>query len=137
MDLLGRLSRSQPQIMPSERVAAPGTVSARPDGPTRRTHPRLTAAEVDQLIEARQAGASIEDLADAFSAHRSTVMSHLRMNGIAARNAWSAGQLEQAVAMYEAGSSLADVAHALGCGTSTAGRRLRAAGLTLRPRGFQ
>jgi len=38
---------------------------------------RLTTAEAQELVAARVAGATINDLADRFQVHRTTVMSHL------------------------------------------------------------
>ena len=39
---------------------------------------RLKPDEIDQLVEARKAGATIKELAAKFEIHRTTVMEHLK-----------------------------------------------------------
>lgn len=45
---------------------------------TRQVQIRLTKAEVDELVKARQGGALIKELAEQFGIHRTTVMAHLK-----------------------------------------------------------
>ncbi len=44
----------------------------------RQSQKRLSATQVDELVSARKAGATINELAEQFGIHRTTVMSRLK-----------------------------------------------------------
>jgi predicted ArsR family transcriptional regulator len=57
------------------------TNEIRPDHPTikpRQVQNRLGPYEIDELVQAREAGATIRELAAQFRIHRTTVMKHLQ-----------------------------------------------------------
>ena len=98
---------------------------------------RLSPTDIDDLVDAYRAGASISQLAAGFGVHRTTVAAHLDRHGVPrhyARTAWDDRALEEAAEMYAAGLSLADVAARFGVDAQTVANRLRRAGRPIRPR---
>ena len=74
---------------------------------------RLSPTDVDDLVDAYRAGASISQLAAGFGVHRTTVAAHLDRLDVPrhhARTAWDDRALEEAAELYAAGLSLADLA---------------------------
>lgn len=98
---------------------------------------RLLTAEVDELVEGYRAGGRVDDLAQRFGVHRTTVMTHLRRRHITPRpilTAWDQGALTVAADLYTNGQSLASVAARFGINPSTVANRFRRAGVTIRSR---
>ena len=98
---------------------------------------RLSPTNIDDLVEAYQAGASISHLAVEFDVHRTTVAAHLDRHGVprhSEQTAWDDEILRQAAELYTTGLSLADVAHHLGIDAQTVTNRFRRAGVPARPR---
>ena len=98
---------------------------------------RLSPTDVEDLIAACQAGATISQLAVEFGIHRTTVTGHLDRHGIprhSEQTAWNDEILKKAAELYAAGSSLADVADQFGVDPQTDANRFRRAGVAVRPR---
>ena len=98
---------------------------------------RLSPTNIDDLVEAYQAGASISHLAVEFDVDRTTVAAHLDRHGVprhSEQTAWDDEILRQAAELYTTGLSLADVAHHLGIDAQTVANRFRRAGVAVRPR---
>ena len=98
---------------------------------------RLCPSTADDLIAAYQAGATLNQLADHYGIHRTTVAAHVDRHGAPRhddRTAWDEGALEEAAEMYAAGLSLVDVASRFGIDAQTVANRFRRAGRPIRPR---
>jgi hypothetical protein len=98
---------------------------------------RLTSAQVEDLVDRYEEGATIPVLAVDFAIHQTTVSAHLRRRGVPRRvNVRKLAAPEQAevVRLYESGLSLVSVAGRLGVNASTVMRELHRAGVILRPR---
>ncbi len=98
---------------------------------------RLSPADIDNLIEAYRAGATINRLAVDFGIHRTTVAGHLDRHDVPRQSELTARDdeiLTQAAELYATGSSLADVADQFGVDAQTVANRFRCAGIAIRPR---
>ena len=158
MDLKGRLSNpleiaetlaaqwSQPidgprrgvettQIRPSDDHAeGPREERGRLSNPPQR---RLSPTDIDDLVNAYRAGATISQLAVEFGIHRTTVAGHLDRHGVPRHSeltVWDDDILREAAEMYATGLSLTDVAHQFGIDAQTVANRFRRAGVAVRPR---
>jgi DNA-binding CsgD family transcriptional regulator len=77
--------------------------------PRRRQH-RLSPKQVLDLITAYGSGVAVNELAERFSIHRSTVLDHLNRVGIPRRySALSLDQIGEATQLYRAGQSLREL----------------------------
>jgi len=118
------------QTRPSnDHAAVPRQAKGRLSNPAQR---RLSPTDIDDLISAYQAGATINQLAVKFGIHRTTVAAHLDRRGIPRHNdhtAWSDEKLRQGAELYTTGLTLADVANHR---QPTPTRRRRRAGLAAR-----
>lgn len=105
---------------------------------TRLRFSRLEPGDVESLVATYLAGeATVADLARQFGVDRTTVMRHLRRNGVAPaveRKVWDENTLLEAAAAYESGSSLSRLAAEYEVAPNTVRTRLRRAGVELRPR---
>jgi predicted DNA-binding protein YlxM (UPF0122 family) len=96
---------------------------------------RLTAAQVDHLIDRYLAGAGLNQLADAFQVHRRTVAAHLERRGVTQRpRGMTSEEVKQAIELYQQGWSLARIAERFGVYPQSIRYRLQQAGVALRPR---
>lgn len=98
---------------------------------------RLSPTDVNDLIEAYQAGATISQLALDFGVQRTTVTAHLDHHGVPRHRehmAWDDRTLDEAAELYAAGRSLADVGEQFGIDAQTVANRFRRAGVAVRPR---
>ena len=158
MDLKGRLSNPLdiaqiPVAQGPERVADPSegletahirTSDDHSEGPReekgRLSNPsqrRLSPTDIDDLVEAYQAGATISQLAVEFGIHRTTVAGHLDRKGVPRRSeatVWDDNALREAAELYATGLSLADVANRFGIDAQTVANRFRRTGVAVRPR---
>jgi DNA-binding transcriptional ArsR family regulator len=101
--------------------------------PIRHRVRRLEDDQVDQLVGAFIAGATITQLVDRFKVHRTTVMAHLRRRGVPRLGEWSPAQVSHVASRYESGETLDEIAATLEIDPRTVGRQLRRAGVRLRP----
>ena len=158
MDLKGRLSNpldiaetlvaqgSQPIGSPHEGVELvrnwgsddpperPREEKGRLSNPPQR---RLSPTDINHLIEAYQAGATINQLAAEFGIHRTTVTGHLDRHGVprhSEQTAWDDEILKQAAELYATGVSLADVADRFGVDPQTVANRFRRGAIPIRLR---
>ena len=101
--------------------------------------PRLTDAEVDNLVAQHEAGSTIETLALELKIHRTTVMAHLERRGVRTRapRKPTDGMVTEAARRYTAGETLAEIAATFDVAPSTLTRELRLAGIPIRQRGRQ
>ena len=94
---------------------------------------RLRPAEIEKLVAAYHAGATIYELADQFRINRNTVSAILEREGIPRRNCpLSPEQVELAVKLYANGGSLETVGGRLGCSGSTVWHTFRKSGVKMR-----
>ena len=123
------------QIRPSDDHAeGPREERGRLSNPAQR---RLSPTDIDDLVEAYKAGATISQLAVEFGIHRTTVAGHLDRRGLprqSERTAWDEQILTRAAELYATGFSLADVADQFGIDAQTVANRLRRAGVAVRHR---
>jgi hypothetical protein len=128
---------SNPSIEPSGlRSAVQASATTARPGP-HRTHTRLRPVEVDDMVAAYRAGDSIEQLADRYGVHRTTVIAHLGRRQVQLRPTfapWDHDALTAAAAYYASGASLATVADRFGVDPSTVANRFRRGGIPIRPR---
>lgn len=88
------------------------------------------------LVAAYLDGERIDDLAERYDIHRSTVMAKLRRAGVPKYSGWSDETTNEARDLYEAGFSITEISEKMGRARTTIGNHLRAAGVEMRPRGF-
>lgn len=114
---------------------------AAPQRATRQHQQRLAPAEVEELAALRRAGAEINDLAERFGVHRSTVMSHLSRAAVPQRRrqgrTLTPEQIQSAGRLYASGLSLVEVGERFNVDKRYLRRVLPEAGFTLRPPGRQ
>jgi DNA-directed RNA polymerase specialized sigma24 family protein len=96
---------------------------------------RLAENEIDELVRAYQAGATVKDLVHRYGVCQTTVLAHLDRHGIARRQpvGLSDEQTTEATRLYERGLSLAAVGQKLGFDSKTVRKYLADAGVTIRP----
>jgi transposase-like protein len=103
------------RIRPSDDLAeGPQEEKGRLSNPPQR---RLSPTDLDDLLDAYRAGATINQLAAEFGIHRTTVAGHLDRHGVprhSEQTAWDDDALRRAAELYATGSSLADIAHRFG-----------------------
>ena len=86
------------------------------------------------MVACYEAGASIREVAAAFSVHRQTAARHLRSAGAEPRKpGLSIDQFSEARNLYLSGLTLLQVSQRFGVSQGTVGRALRAQGTSLRP----
>jgi transposase len=102
-----------------------------------RPNHKLRPAELDDLVAAYQAGASLRALGRQFNVHEQTVRRQLQQRGLVLRQgakALSAEGLAELAAAYELGRSTYELAGELGVSADTVQRLLRQSGVQLRGR---
>jgi hypothetical protein len=115
-----------PDDMPVELPPAVGYKTAR----------QLRPAEVDELVDAYQAGATTRELATRFGIWRGTVGKHLEARGIDTRAPkLQPKDIQEAAKLYQAGWTLNKIARQYRVGYNTIRKRLLKAGVVMRPRG--
>jgi transposase-like protein len=132
-------AKRTPSASRSDRWEEKGRLSnpsIEPMGP-HRTQTRLRSVEVEELVAAYRAGDNVEQLAERFGVHRTTVLAHLGRRQVQLRptfTCWDHDDLTAAVALYASGASLASVAAQFGVDPSTVANRFRRAAIAIRPR---
>ena len=98
---------------------------------------RLEPDQAAELVTAYQQGITVRELAARYLINRTTVLGHLRRQGVPKRHPEPVadGDADRAVRLYSAGASIAAVAQELRVAPTTVRRVLRKAGVELRPRG--
>lgn len=138
MDLGGAYYNSKDQVRALERLReklpnldAPEPTAARPDRP--RPARQLDSDQVERLIAAYQAGATVYELSDRFGIERRTVSNILHRHGVPMRRrGLSPGQVDEAIHLYDLGWSLARVGDHLGVNHTTVLNKLRERGIPTR-----
>jgi len=136
VEVLGRYSNHAAQ---GERLQ--DLVETAPSGgpnPKTRTikqiHRRLLPAQIDELVQAYQGGATLNEIAHRFDVHRDNVARALQGRGVPRRYRMLEGErLNQAITAYQAGNSLAAVGAEMGVSMDTIREALKKAGATIRP----
>ncbi len=98
---------------------------------------RLSRGVVDELVHHYEEGASIDELARRYGAHRITIIAHLDRRGVPRRRVarkMTDLLVAQASERYSEGLSLADVASEFGVHARTLAREFRRAGTPIRER---
>ena len=128
---------SNPAPEPAEAPAPGQARDAPPPAAQHRTQGRLRAHDVDALVAAYRAGATIKELAEQFDIARTTVMAHLDRRNVQRRataKEWDDDALSGAARSYANGYSLAHIADQFGVDPKTVANRFRRAGVPIRPR---
>lgn len=118
-----------------------GTAAGSPKQKGRLSNPvqrRLSAGEIEELIQRYREGASIDGLALQHDVHRTTVIHHLDRAGIARRRVvrkMTDESVARAAARYDQGASLALVASEFGVHERTLAREFRRAEVPIEPAG--
>lgn len=89
------------------------------------------------MVAAYLAGDTVNDLAQQFRVHRTTVMAHLTRRNIERPTMsanWDQDTLAAAARLYASGASLTNVGASFGVHASTVANRFHHAGVQIRPR---
>lgn len=98
------------------------------------TQTLLTDAEVDQLIAAYEAGATLRRLAKQLHINRLTAAAHLARRGVPVRRAGlDSVQAKEAARLYQAGWTLVQLGRRFEFDVQTARRTIARQGVTIRP----
>lgn len=120
-----------------EAVDADTELREAAEPPTRQVQRRLSPDDVAELVAHYQAGVRVPDLIEQYGIHRTTVLEHLRRQGVLrspdTRKLTDADAAE-AAELYRAGWSLARVGKQYGVTASTIRREFLLAGIVIRPR---
>lgn len=135
MELLGRYSNPDDLWAKLQRVQGLPR-RRRPEVPkhTKQGQIRLSPTDVDRLIEARGQGTTVNQLAELFGVHRTTVLAHLNQADIEPRTGVVTRRLDAACELYKAGWSLARIGREFDVNAETVRRAVRAAQVQIRPR---
>lgn len=119
---------------------SPGEAPVHPTDPLVAALPvqrRLGPDEVTELVAAYREGLPVNELAVLFQIDRTTVLGHVRRQGVPKRDRRALGPdaVRKAVHLYGAGLSAESVAEELQVAATTVRRSLKEAGITLRPKG--
>ena len=99
----------------------------------RQVQRRLTAKQAAQLAAEYEAGASMQQLADRWNLHRTTVADQLRRAGVAIRQRGIPPErLDEAIRLYGEGWSCQRLAERFDCDDETVRQTLKRAGVKLR-----
>lgn len=110
-----------------------GPLRAARRGPAPGTAKQLESHQVQELISAYTAGATVYQLGDRFGIDRRTVSQILHRHGVPTRRrGLSSGQVDEAVGLYGAGWSLARIGEHMGVDPGTVHARLRRQGVRMR-----
>ena len=96
---------------------------------------RLLAGEIEDLVRAYEAGATILELADRVQISRTTLMAHLQRSGVETRYNRLDGRLDEAARLYGQGWSLTRVAAHFDVSAGTVLNAFNRAGVATRPVG--
>lgn len=133
-DLATRLLNHQDSI--SRLLSVPSV--SRTSVIQRQRSQKLSADEIDQLVERYRAGESTHDLAAGSTAHCHTIARALTKAGVELghnRRRLTDAQVHGASQLYDEGWSLAQLADHFGVGRETHRRELSSAGTNIRRRG--
>lgn len=118
--------------MGTERVDQRGPVV----GESRQSQTRLNASNRAALLDSYAAGVPVQELADRFGVHRSTVSELVRRAGVPARSPGLPESIRrEAARLYEGGLTLPQVAARLGISNDGTRSGIVSCGGTIRPRG--
>ena len=133
-DLLDRGLWVDIECLAQESTVRPRPPERRPRRPRdNHVQRQLPLEEVQQLIARYLAGATVQELADAFEVHRTTALTLLERNQIPRRGrVWTAELTDRAVALYADGLSCASIGRQLRVAPETVRKGLLAVGITLR-----
>lgn len=96
---------------------------------------RLSPEELDDLVSAYVAGATVKDLATRFGVHRHTIAAHLDRAGVPRhQNGLTTSQVAEAAQLYDTGWSLAKIADYFSVQPTTIYYWLRKEGIQIRSR---
>ena len=122
---VSRLSAGLPALL--RRRLKPQSVKPR------QAQRRLTAKQVAQLAAEYEAGASMQQLAERWSLHRTTVAGHLLRAGVAIRQRGIPPErIDEAIKLYGEGWSCQRLAERFDCDDETVRQTLKRAGVDLR-----
>lgn len=96
----------------------------------------LTDAEVNGLVAAYEAGATLRELAKQFHIHRVTVAAHLAGCGVPVRHrGLDAGQAKEATRLHQAGWALVQLSRRFEVDAQTVRQTIARQGVPIRPGG--
>lgn len=94
---------------------------------------RLKPEQRADLVRAYTAGSTVRELAEQLGMHRTTVVAHLRRDGVPLRpHGLSPNQLNDSIRLYQSGWSLRRIGARYGCNAETVRTSLRRLGVQLR-----
>jgi lambda repressor-like predicted transcriptional regulator len=127
-------AESEPGTVPEGSHPEPPEDKGRLSNPIQR---RLSSTDTDDLIAGYRSGTTINELADRYGIHRSTVAASLDRHHVErhhSETAWTSETLADAADLYAGGLSLAAVAARYGIDPETAANRFRRAEIPVRSR---
>jgi DNA-binding CsgD family transcriptional regulator len=141
VEVLGRYSNLSNQVKRIHEVLGivpEGTSEVNVRTPKQVQH-RLRPAEIEQLKQAYESGATLRDLARGFQINRGTAAELLEREGLTRRGKGpSESDVQEAITLYEAGLSTAKIGQSLGFSADTIRNRLVAKGVRIRdPRAWR
>jgi lambda repressor-like predicted transcriptional regulator len=101
---------------------------------------QLKPREVDEMVQAYEAGSTPNELATRFRVHRTTVTANLRRRGVVIRETvprLRREDVDEAAALYRGGWSLSQLGAKFRVSSPTMSQALRKVGVTVRPPGGQ
>jgi DNA invertase Pin-like site-specific DNA recombinase len=115
----------------------PEALTASPSTHRPQLQRRLSSDEIADLVVSYQAGTTVNELARIYRINRTTILEHLRRQGVQRRRPrrLQPVDIDKAVRLYVSGTSIESIAHELRVGPTTVRRVLRQAGVELRQRG--
>jgi hypothetical protein len=101
--------------------------------PERQRQKRLKPEEIERVVELYRRGATVYELAEQFSCHRTTISAALhKANVNFRRTGMTTAQIDEAAVLYESGLSLARVGERFNVNARTVQLRLRERGVAMR-----
>lgn len=100
----------------------------RPPGRKRQIQNRLTQGVVDAIVSDYEDGLSVNDVADKYDIHRTTVMNHLKRRKVKTRRSvrkLTDRQVKEAISAHKLGEPIAVLAEGLGVDPETLRRAVR------------
>jgi hypothetical protein len=137
VEVLGRYSNRADQEQRIARLLQMALSESRePISKTiKQVHRRLSQDQIDELVVAYRAGATLQELSDHFQIHRASISIILERHSVPRRYRMVEGErLDGAIRAYQNGRSVISIADGLGVAGDTVRKALNRAGVKLRPR---
>lgn len=135
MELVGHYSNTDDLLRRLERIRqTPHKPRSAANRTPKRPQNRLTADETATLLQGYEQGETLDNLAERFGIHRTTVLNHVQRAGMERRIGIIDRHLDKAQTLYASGLSLAAVGTQFGVGKDAVRQAFHRHGIPVRPR---